>query len=60
MTTTEDDTRGITVTETNGVTAPVESTTDRLDITLASKPLADVTLSILLQIQVKLQYLQVH
>ena len=46
VTTTDDDTRGITVTETNGVTAPVESTTDRLDITLASKPLADVTLSI--------------
>ena len=46
VTTTDDDTRGITVTETNGITAPVESTTDTLDITLASKPLADVTLSV--------------
>ena len=45
-TTTDDDTLGITITETNGSTAPVESTTDTLDITLASKPLADVTLSI--------------
>ncbi len=46
VTTIDDDTRGITVTETNGFTAPVESTTDTLDITLASKPLADVTLSV--------------
>ena len=44
--TTDDDTLGVTITETNGSTAPVESTTDTLDITLASKPLANVTLSI--------------
>ena len=46
VTTTDDDALGITITETNGSTTPVESTTDTLDITLASKPLADVTLSV--------------
>ena len=46
VTTTDDDTLGITVTETNGSTAPMESKTDILDITLSSEPVADVTISI--------------
>ncbi len=46
VTTTDDDTVGITVTETNGSTAPMESKTDTLDITLSSEPVADVTISI--------------
>ncbi len=46
VTTTDDDTLGITVTETNGSTAPMESKTDTLDITLSSEPVADVTISI--------------
>ena len=46
VTTTDDDTLGIAVTETNGSTDPQEADTDELDITLSSEPLADVTLSV--------------
>ena len=44
-TTIDDDTLGITVTETNGSTDPQEADTDELYIALSSEPVADVTLS---------------